>query len=119
MKKLRLKFLTVFVVLLLIEIFIALFVHDRFIRPYIGDVLVVFVVYSAIRVVIPKRLKFLSLYVFLFATGVELIQLIDIGIDNNEFLRILLGSTFDFVDILCYGVGCVILFIFDLIYFRD
>lgn len=30
---------TAFVVLLAVEIFIALFVHDRFVRPYIGDIL--------------------------------------------------------------------------------
>ncbi len=119
MKNIRLKYLVVFLVLLLIEIYIALFVHDRFIRPYIGDVLVVFVVYSAVRVVIPKKVKYLSVYVFMFAAFVEIIQLIDIGIENNKFLSILLGSTFDFVDILCYGIGCIILFIFDLIYIRD
>ncbi len=119
MKNQRFYFLVKFVILLVVEILIALFVHDKFIRPYIGDVLVVFVVYSAIRVVIPRKVKYLSVYVFLFATFVELIQLIDIGIDNNKFLSILLGSTFDWIDILCYGVGCIILLIFDLIYFRD
>ncbi len=119
-KNIRLKYLTIFLILLLTEVLIALFVHDKFIRPYIGDVLVVFVVYSAIRVVIPNKVKFLSIYVFLFAVFVEVIQLVDIGIiDENIFLSILLGSTFDIIDIICYGVGGVIILIYDLIYFRD
>ncbi len=115
----RTKFFVTFITLLFVEVLIALFVHDKFVRPYIGDVLVVAVVYCAVRVVIPKKLKYLSIYVFFFATFIELIQLIDIGIDNNPFLSILLGSTFDLVDILCYGVGAIVLLVFDLIYFRE
>ena len=34
------------VVLLLIEVLIAVYVHDAFVRPYIGDVLVVVVIYT-------------------------------------------------------------------------
>ena len=37
----RMGYLAAFVILFLIEAAIALWVHDRFIRPYIGDVLVV------------------------------------------------------------------------------
>lgn len=33
------------VILLLTEVLIALYVHDAFVRPYIGDVLVVIVIY--------------------------------------------------------------------------
>ena len=35
--KRRLPYLLAFVVVLLLEIIIALFVRDRFVRPYIGD----------------------------------------------------------------------------------
>ncbi len=118
MKNIRIKYLTVFLILLTVEVLIALFVHDNFVRPYIGDVLVVACVYTAVRVVIPNKVKFLSVYVFLFALLVELIQLIDLNI-QNKFLSILMGSTFDFVDILCYGVGSIGLLIFDLIYFKE
>ena len=34
------------VILLLIEVLIAVYVHDAFVRPYIGDVLVVVVIYT-------------------------------------------------------------------------
>lgn len=97
--------------------FIALFVHDNFIRPYIGDVLVVFVVYSAVRVVFPDKFKYLSLYTFIFAATVELLQLINIvkilGFENNRFISVLVGSVFDIKDIVCYGVGCITLYIFE------
>ena len=55
------------VILLLIEVLIALYVHDAFVRPYIGDVLVVIVIYTFIRIFVPERCKLLPLYVFIFA----------------------------------------------------
>ena len=42
----RRRYGLVFLLLLGVEIVIALFVHDRFVRPYLGDVLVVWVVYG-------------------------------------------------------------------------
>lgn len=38
MKK-RLPYIIAFVILLVTEIYIGVFVHDKFIRPYVGDVL--------------------------------------------------------------------------------
>lgn len=45
---------TAFIVLLAVEIFIALFVHDSVVRPYIGDVLVVIVLYFFVRIFLPE-----------------------------------------------------------------
>ena len=61
-------------ILLIIEVLIALFVHDAFIRPYIGDVLVVIVIYTFVRIFIQERFVFLPLFVFIFATLVEVLQ---------------------------------------------
>ncbi len=38
-KQKRLAYLLAFVLLLVVEVCIALFVHDAFVRPYVGDVL--------------------------------------------------------------------------------
>lgn len=98
---------------LAVEVVIACYVHDRFIRPYVGDVLVVVVVYCFVRIWVPQGVRLLPLYVFLFAAGVEVLQyfhLVDLlGAGNNTFLRVVLGSVFDVKDILCYGIGCVFL----------
>lgn len=98
---------------LAVEVVIACYVHDRFIRPYVGDVLVVVVVYCFVRIWVPQGVRLLPLYVFLFAAGVEVLQyfhLVDLlGAGNNTFLRVVLGSVFDLKDILCYGIGCVFL----------
>lgn len=105
-------------VLLLIEIMIALYVHDKFIRPYVGDVLVVIAIYTFIRIFLPQGHTLLPLYVFIFATGVELLQLFHIvellGLGDNRFFRILIGSVFDIKDVFCYAFGCILLEVYEI-----
>lgn len=118
MKK-RCFFAVIFIILLGIEALIALFVHDSFIRPYIGDVLVVMVIYSFLRIFIPEKCRLLSLYIFIFAALVEVSQYFNLvkllGLSNNRFMRTLLGSTFDIQDIICYAVGAAIIFSTEMI----
>ncbi len=110
----RLIYAAVFLVLLVTEIIIALFVRDAFIRPYCGDILVTVLLCALVRVFVPKKLKLLPLYVFVFSVLTELAQYINIvellGLSDIAFFRIVIGSSFSFIDILCYGVGCIIFF---------
>jgi len=110
MKK-QIKYMMAFIVLSLIEVIIALFVHDRFIRPYIGDVLVVVVIYCFVRIFINDRNKLLPIYIFLFAVVVEFLQFLNIigilGLDGNTLARVVIGTSFDWKDIICYAVGCI------------
>ena len=116
MKK-RILYAVATLLLLLIEVMIALYVHDDFIRPYVGDVLVVIVIYTFIRIIVPEKYKLIPLFLFIFAAGVELLQLANIveilGVADNKFLKILIGSVFDIKDIVCYAVGCVILCMYE------
>ena len=118
MRKLRLSYAIALMVVLLIEIGIALFVHDDFIRPYVGDVLVVVVLYCLVRIIKPNGVHWLPLAIFIFAAFVEVLQYFDIvkllGLGNNRFLRVLIGTTFDGKDVLCYGTGCMMLLIFEI-----
>ena len=112
-KKERLFYLIAFTVLAVIVTFIALFVHDSFVRPYLGDAIVVIEVYCFVRIFLPKKPRLLPLYVFLFAVAVELLQLANIlsllHLEQYEILRILVGSVFSWWDIVCYASGCVLL----------
>lgn len=109
----RCRYFVIFLLLLIIEVLIALYVHDDFIRPYIGDVLVVVVIYCFIRIWMPEKCRLLPLYVFFFAAGVEGLQYFNLisilGMGENVFLRVLIGSVFDWKDILCYAAGCAVL----------
>ena len=111
--KRRIKYLIAFLALLIIEVLIAIYIHDDFIRPYVGDVLVVMVLYCFVRIFIPKDARLMPLYIFIFAAVEEVLQLFNLvkvlGLENNRVLSILIGSTFDIKDIICYGIGCVII----------
>ena len=116
----RLLYAATFVVLLGIEVCIALFVHDSFVRPYIGDVLVVAVVYSAARIVFPDRFPLMSAAVFLFAAAVELVQLTRLSelFPEGGIIATVLGSTFDPKDLLCYAIGCIFCALWDVFFIR-
>lgn len=111
--KKRFAYLLATLILLGVEVLIALFVHDAFVRPYVGDVLVVIVIYTFVRIFVPEKVRLLPLYVFLFATCAEGLQAVNIvewlGLSGNRFFSILIGATFDLKDIICYAVGCVLL----------
>ena len=109
----RIKHLLIFMFLLAIEVLIALFVHDNFIRPYVGDMLVVIVIYFFVRIFVPEKYKYLPAIIFVFAAGIEVCQFFHIverlGLSDNTFMRILIGSTFDIKDIACYGIGSILI----------
>ncbi|MHC1694832.1 MAG: DUF2809 domain-containing protein [Eubacteriales bacterium] len=110
----RLIYLLVFLVLVAAEVVIALFVHDRIVRPYVGDIIIVAVIYCFIKIFIPNGVKLLPLYVFIFASMVEVAQYFDfvtlLGLEDNSFFRILLGTSFSYIDIICYAIGAVFCF---------
>ncbi len=109
----RLRYTLAFLALFALEAFIALRVRDRFVRPYLGDVMVVWVVYCFVRAVRPLGWKRLPLYVFWFAVFIEWLQYLQLAklpfFAGNPVARVVLGSVFDWADILCYGTGCLAL----------
>ncbi len=115
--KINKRYLLVFIVLLIIEVIIALFVRDTIIRPYIGDILVVILMYTFIRGFIKKPIKYLPVYLFIFAFAVEIAQyfrIIDIlNLHDNKLAATIVGTSFDIKDILCYLVGTIVLIIWE------
>lgn len=113
----RIAYAAATILIFFIELLIALFVRDNFIRPYVGDVLVVILIYTFLRILFPEKPRLLPLYVFLFAALVEGLQAMNIverlGLQNNRFFSVLIGTTFDWKDIACYGVGCVTLGVWE------
>lgn len=116
-KEKRIAYLIATMVIFGIELLIALFVQDKFIRPYVGDILVVVLIYTFVRIFIPKGVRLLPLYIFLFAAGVEVLQYFRIaevlGLSDYRVLSVIIGSVFDGKDIVCYGVGCAILGVYE------
>lgn len=118
MKK-RLICAGIFAAVLGIEILIALFVHDEFIRPYFGDVLAVVCVYFFARFFFPEKPRYLSIFVTAFAFLVELVQLTSLSEVLPSPFSIIVGGTFDFADLGCYLVGGAICFAVDKIFLKS
>ena len=109
----RIKYIIMFIIILLIEIVIGKYISG-FIRNYIGDVLVIPCLYCLIRIVIPDKIRNLSLYVLLLGIVVELLQLFNITSlisGNNKLIGIILCGTFDIKDIICYIVGYLLIIV--------
>ena len=104
-----------FAVILVIEILIALFVHDSFIRPYGGDILVTILICCFMRMIFLDKIPLLPVWVFLFAVFVEVLQYFDIvsllGLGDIKFLVVLIGNSFSVADIICYAVGSVLFYL--------
>ncbi len=108
--------------LIFIEVLIALYIHDNFVRPYIGDVLVVIVLFFIVKIILPKPHPVIVLYIFLFAfltEGLQYLRIVELlGVKDNKFFSILIGTTFDWIDILCYAIGCIIIFFYEWICYK-
>lgn len=108
--KTRIIYAICFIVIFVVEVLIGMYVRDSFVRPYMGDALVVVLIYCFVRIFIPRGIRALPLYVFAFACFIEILQyfqLVDVLGLTNRVARIVLGSTFDFKDLICYAVGCI------------
>jgi len=98
--------------LLVVEILIAAFVRDGFVRPHLGDVLVVMLVHFTVRTFLDLRPARVALGCFLFACTMEALQAMHfirlLGWEHNTAARLLLGDTFQWWDIPAYAAGAVI-----------
>ena len=107
----RLAFLAAAGVILAVEIYIAICVKGGFVRHYAGDVLAVILLYALARAIFSEPPLNLPLKIFAFAAALELAQYFGavqiLGVEN-KILKIMIGGTFDFTDLLCYAAGCVL-----------
>ena len=98
-------------ILLAVEILIALFVRDRFIRPFLGDVLAVALVYCAFSAMLDIRPLHAAVLAFAVAAVIEFglyLQVLRmVGLEGNVIARTVLGSGFDPLDFLAYLAGAI------------
>lgn len=103
----RLPSLLITLLLFLTELIIALYVDDSFIRPFVGDVLAVMLVYFGVQTVFPMKSWYAVALAVGIGCGVERLQYIDIVTKfdiTTPRLRTVLGTTFDWHDIGAYLV---------------
>lgn len=108
---LRKKYLLLTLLFFVIEVCIALFIKDKFIRPYLGDVLVVVFMYCFVRSFFRIKIRLAILAVLLFSYLIEVLQYFNfvslLNLEKYRIAKIVLGSTFSWGDLICYTVGAL------------
>ncbi|MBW0435195.1 DUF2809 domain-containing protein [Leptospira yasudae] len=110
--KFQLKYFLLALLLLFSEICIALFIHDNFIRPYIGDALVVVLIYCFVKSFLNLPVIPTALSILLFSFIVETLQFFKIvkmiGLQNSKLAKIIIGTSFSWEDIIAYCAGIIL-----------
>lgn len=113
----RARYALAAVALFIIEVLIAVFVHDGFVRPYLGDVIVILLIYSFLRAflnigVVPALFMTLS-----FALTIEALQFVNLvdrlGLRHSKLATAVLGSSFSWADIACYYIGALAIVVWE------
>ena len=99
----------------MVEVLIAtVFKHWFFVRAYLGDVIVVLLIYTFILSFFEvKNKSILILGIFIFSVLIETLQYLGIAeylqLKPGSIAHIVVGSSFSWIDILCYAAGCLLL----------
>jgi hypothetical protein len=111
------RYLSAAALLLLIEIFIALRVDDAWIRPHGGDVLAVIFLYCLVRVFLNLPVVPTALGVLAFSFVVETLQYLRfverIGLTGNRLVEVVLGTSFEWLDLACYALGAALVLLYE------
>ena len=98
--------------LFILEIGIARFAHDRFVRPYVGDFLATIWLYCLLKSVWSAPAGRVVAVALLVSYIIELAQLAHLlswlGWQHSAAARLVLGSQFEWGDMLAYTLGAAV-----------
>lgn len=107
-RKIRGKYRVFFTINLIAVLLIGFYGVGWFWRGFLSDVFIVVLLFSFIKMLTPASTLKVSLSVLAFSYLVELGQyfnLVELLGVNNKAIRILIGTHFDWLDLIAYTVG--------------
>ena len=111
------NYLGLTILIFVIEVLIALFVRDTVVRPYLGDVLVVILLYCFIKSFINLPAFPVAMVVLLFAFTIEFLQYVNLvemlGLEKSRLARTVLGTSFAWLDLVSYTVGLLVVLVVE------
>jgi len=106
-----------FIILFIIEVAIAIFLSNGFIRSTFGDFLVVMLIYSFVKTIFDWKPLKVAIGVLIFAYLIEFTQLFQIlkicNLQDHKILATVLGSTFQISDLVSYTIGTITILIIE------
>ncbi|ROH95997.1 uncharacterized protein DUF2809 [Chryseobacterium daecheongense] len=111
------RYFLITIALFLMEVIIATKLgHVFFVRAYLGDIIVVMLLYTFIKSFVKVDNQKLIFCIFVFSCLVEFAQYFSIaeklGFPEGSLMYIVIGNSFSWIDILCYAAGCVLLYLY-------
>ncbi|WP_104734499.1 ribosomal maturation YjgA family protein [Hanstruepera ponticola] len=107
-----------FIILFIAEVLIESFLKNGFIRHTFGDFLVVILLYCFIKSFFNLKTTLVAFGVLLFAYGVEFLQMTSmleaLNLQNNQFAKIVLGTTFHISDLVAYTIGVMFVILIEI-----
>lgn len=111
----RKNYFLLFILLFVLEVLIAVYVHDNFVRPYIGDVLVVVLIYCFLKAFVKVPVIPAAIVVLIFSFVIETLQYFNIvdrlGLGHSKLARTVIGTSFAWEDIWAYIAGFILILI--------
>jgi hypothetical protein len=105
------------ILIFFVEVLIALYVHDNFVRPYLGDVLVVILIYCFIKSFLKLPVLTVAIFVLIFSFTIEFLQFLNIveklHLEKSKIARTVIGTSFSWIDLLTYIVGIAIVILIE------
>ncbi len=116
--KFNLYYFIATIILFITEVLIATVFKDLFfVRAYLGDVLVTILLYTFVKIFFNISPGKLLIGVFIFSVFIEVLQYFNIadllGLKRGSIAYIVVGNSFSWIDIICYGAGCLIAFVVE------
>ncbi|ASE63334.1 DUF2809 domain-containing protein [Chryseobacterium indologenes] len=114
--KFNLTYFLLTLLIFLLEVLIATKLKNIFfVRAYLGDVIVVILLYTFVKSFVKLNDQKLIPGIFIFSCLVEFAQYFNIaeklGFQPGSVMYVIIGNSFSWIDILCYAVGCLLLYI--------
>ncbi len=105
------------ILLFFVEVYIALYVRDKIIRPYGGDFLVVILIYCAVKSYLDISAWKAAFGTLIFSYFVEIAQYFQIvellGLGDSQMANVVIGNSFAWEDILAYTLGVALVVLIE------
>ena len=111
------KYAILFVAIFMVEILIAKFLIQGFIRSTFGDFLVVILMYCFVKSFANIKPKYAAIGVLICSYAIEFLQLFNLlgylNLQDNKTANVVLGSTFQISDLISYTLGIITVLIVE------
>jgi Protein of unknown function (DUF2809) len=109
MKNIKLSYLIIGLVILIVEITIAVYAKDGFIRPILGDYLAAILVFYLLATILKtseNKIALLALSISYLIEGLQYLNILKLlNLEQHKLLRIVFGTSFSWMDMLAYTLG--------------